>query len=292
MKILLTGAGGFVGQRFLEYNKGKFEIETLSLQNDQWQQRSFTGIDVVVHLAGKAHQMTQIDDRIYFEVNTELTKKLYRKAVAENVPHFIYISSTKVYGDHPVGVLNETSPPHPDDAYGKSKLEAETFLLEQKDNCRVAIIRPPLVYGPGVKGNMIKMLRLSAKKWPLPFKGMNNRRSMVFVDNLIGLINTVAQKKATGVFVAGDAAPVSTTQLVELMRKAMNREPGLFRLPGIGRAFIKKLKPGLYTRLFGSYEVSPAAGFKQLDFVPPYSTEYGINETVQWYLNTKPLLSG
>lgn len=284
MKVLLTGAGGFVGKRFLEYNKGTFEIETLSLRNDDWHNKSFDGFDVIVHLAGKAHEMNKIDDGIYFEVNTELTKKLYQKAVAAGVQQFIYISSTKVYGDHPDGVLNEASPANPDDAYGKSKLAAEEFLLSRNDSCTIAIIRPPLVYGPNVKGNMINLLKLCAKKIPLPFKGVENRRSMVFVDNLIELINTIIQKKATGIFIGGDAAPLSTGQLVELIRKAMNRKPGLFRLPGMAKTMIKKLKPALYIRLFGSYEVDPSNGFRQLGFVPPYSSEQGINETVRWYL--------
>lgn len=287
MRILLTGAGGFVGQRFLEYNKEKFEIETISLRNDDWQNNSFDGFDAIVHLAGKAHEMKKTDDRIYFEVNTELTKKLYQKAVAAGVKQFIYISSTKVYGDHPHGVLNEASPANPDDAYGKSKLAAEDFLLSRNDHCAIAIVRPPLVYGPNVKGNMINLLKLCAKKVPLPFKGITNRRSMVFVDNLIELINTIIQKKATGMFIGGDAAPLSTEQLVALVRKAMNRPPGLFRLPGMAKAIIKKLKSALYIRLFGSYEVDPSNGFRQLGFVPPFSSEQGINETVRWFMNAK-----
>lgn len=284
MKILLTGAGGFVGQRFLEINSEAYEIETLSLRNNEWQNRSFSGVDAIVHLAGKAHEMNKIDDSIYFEINTELTRKLYIKAAGEGVKQFICISSTKVYGDHPTGVLNESSPADPDDAYGKSKLAAETFLLSRNDGCAIAIIRPPLVYGPRVKGNMINLLKLCARKIPLPFKGIKNRRSMVYVDNLVALINAIVQKKGTGVYIGGDAEPLSTEQLVTLIRKAMGRKPGLFRLPGMAKGMIKKLKPALYTRLFGSYEADPSNGFKQLGFVPPYSSEQGIQNTVQWYL--------
>lgn len=284
MKILLTGAGGFVGQRFVEVNKETYGIEILSLRNNEWENRSFSGFDAIVHLAGKAHEMKKIDDRIYFEINAELTQKLYLKAIADGVKQFIYISSTKVFGDHPEGKLNEMSPASPDDAYGKSKLAAETFLLSRNDGCAIAIIRPPLVYGPRVKGNMINLLKLCAGKKTLPFKGIANRRSMVYVDNLIALINTIVQKKATGIYIGGDAEPLSTEQLVTLIRKAMGRKPGLFRLPGMAKAIIKKLKPALYTRLFGSYEVDPSNGFKQLGFVPPYSSEQGINETVGWFM--------
>jgi nucleoside-diphosphate-sugar epimerase len=288
MKILLTGAGGFVGTRFLEYNKNRFEITTISLRNDEWQGKNFAGFDAVVHLAGKAHEMSKIDDRIYFDINTELTKKLYQQASAAGVKHFVYISSVKVYGDFPKTVLNESSACLPNDAYGKSKLEAENFLLQQKgEQCTVAIVRPPLVYGPGVKGNMISLLRLCARNIPLPFKESGNRRSMVYIDNLVALINTIIEKKASGIFLAGDATPLSTGELVGLIRQAMNNKTRLFRLPGIAKTAIKKLRPALYTRLFGSYELNTADSFNRLSFTPPYTAELGIGEMVNWYLKTQ-----
>ena len=284
MKILLTGAGGFVGQRFAAYNKDRFQIQPLSLRNNDWKNTSFEGFDVVVHLAGKAHEMGKIDDSIYYQVNTELTKELFQRAAAAGIKQFIYISSTKVFGDQTDGVLTETSPCNPNDAYGKSKLEAEQFLLNQQGSCSVAIVRPPLVYGPGVKGNMISLLELAARKVPLPFKGIDNRRSMVFVDNLVELINAIIDKKAAGIFVAGDRRPLSTAELVQLIRGAMNRKPGMFRLPGFLKAIIRKFRPGLYIRLFGSYEVNPENSFQRLAFTPPYSTEQGIRQMVNWYL--------
>ncbi len=163
-KVVLTGAGGFVGRHFLAINAQRYEIVPVSLRNTEWQQQSFSGFHAVVHLAGKAHEMTKINDQVYFDINTTLTRQLFQKAEAEGVPHFIYISSTKVYGDEVTGVLNEESPCQPTDAYGKSKLEAEQFLLQQNHKCRVAVVRPPLVYGAGVKGNMVNLLRLCEKK--------------------------------------------------------------------------------------------------------------------------------
>jgi nucleoside-diphosphate-sugar epimerase len=288
MKILLTGAGGFVGTRFLEYNRNRFEITAISLRTDDWQEKDFTGFDAVVHLAGKAHEMSRIDERIYFDINTTLTKKLFQKAAVAGIKHFIYISSVKVYGDFPQSILNESSACLPGDAYGKSKLEAENFLLQESGKqCTVAIVRPPLVYGPGVKGNMISLLRLCARNIPLPFKESGNRRSMVFVDNLVALLNSIIEKKASGIFLAGDAAALSTGELVALIRKAMNKKTRLFHLPGIAKKAIQKLRPALYTRLFGSYELDTGNGFKRLSFNPPYTTEEGIGQMVHWYLKTQ-----
>jgi nucleoside-diphosphate-sugar epimerase len=284
-KIIVTGAGGFVGLHFVEYNKERYQIKTLSLKNDNWKQEDLRGYDAVVHLAGKAHEMNVIDDQIYYTVNTELTKQLFEKTSAEGVSHFIYISSTKVYGDDITTVLTEQSPYAADDAYGKSKQQAEEYLLgRQSANQQIAIVRPPLVYGPGVKGNMIKMLRLCAKKIPLPFGSTGNRRSMVYVLNLVALINTIIDKKAGGVFVAGDAQPLSTTELVSGIRGAMNRKPGLISIPGLMRRIIKKIKPGLYTRLFGSFEVNNSLTNNTLSFTPPFSSRQGMEAMVQWYL--------
>ncbi len=110
---------------------------------------------------------------------------------------------------------------------------------------------------------------------------------MVFTGNLVALINTIIEQEATGVFVAGDAQPLSTGELVTYIRRAMNRNPGLFRLPGILKSFIRAVKPALYIRLFGSFEVNPEAGFAKLKFTPPYSTEQGIAEMVKGYLTEK-----
>jgi nucleoside-diphosphate-sugar epimerase len=153
MKIILTGAGGFVGQHFLAEYQAQYDIQTLSLRNEDWKKQSFAGADAIVHLAGKAHDMQLTSGDIYYEINTRLTQSLYEKAVAEGVKHFVYISSTKVYGDEINGVLDENSPLHPTDDYGKSKKQAEEYLRSQT-TIPVAIIRPPLVYGAGVKGNM------------------------------------------------------------------------------------------------------------------------------------------
>jgi nucleoside-diphosphate-sugar epimerase len=275
MNVLVTGASGFVGQHFVDTYSKLHQITTVSLQSQNWQNNSFYGIDTIVHLAGKAHQMTPIEDAIYFEVNFELTKQLFEKAVAEGVKHFIYISSTKVYGDGNYENLNENSNCEPTDAYGKSKLQAEQYLINQ-NSISVAIVRPPLVYGKGVKGNMQKLIALCKKRKWLPFGNIHNKRSMVYVGNLVALINQIIDKKANGVFVAGDATAVSTSHLVKTISNKLGSSNKLITIPLFLRAIIKTLKPALYIRLFGSFYVDNATTNRMLNFEPPFTFEQGI----------------
>lgn len=282
--IGVTGTTGFVGQRFIEYNRDRYRLVPIDLRKTAPAELQLNGLDVIVHLAGKAHQMTPIDEQIYFDVNFGLTKQLADRALELGVPQFIYISSVKVYGDEKRGQLTEASACHPSDAYGRSKLQAEVYLLNlQRPGFNVAIVRPPLVYGPGVKGNMIRLLELADKKLPLPFDKSGNARTMVFVDNLVALINRVADKCATGVFVAADRAPVQTSDLIRMMRQQLNNKAPLFSIPGFLRAIMKQLRPGLYNRLFGSFVIDNSVTNKALDFEPPYATSDGINAMTQWY---------
>ncbi len=286
-RIAVTGAGGFVGKRFVEYNESRFEIIPFSLREKNISEINLSGIEAIVHLAGKAHQMEPIADKIYFDVNYELTKRFAEKAKREGIGHFIYISSTKVYGDEVHETLDENSPCTPNDAYGASKLKAEEFLLSvQSEKFKTAIIRPPLVYGPGVKGNMIKLLQLASKKIPLPLGNTRNARSMVFIDNLIELINTVIEQKAAGVFIAGDREPIATDKLILIMRKYLGVNSGLLSVPFMLRKLVKKIKPALYVRLFGSFVVNNGNTNRSLNFVPPYTIEHGLEQMVKWYRKT------
>lgn len=286
MKIAVTGSTGFVGKRYMDIVYKDYEKAALDLRNVAPEAMDLKGINAIVHLAGKAHEMQPIPDSIYFNVNYELTKDLADRARAAGVSHFIYISSTKVYGDEIPGVVNEDSPCLPVDAYGKSKRKAEEYLLSiQSPEFTVAIIRPPLVYGPGVKGNMIRLMELAGKKIPLPFGKTGNARSMVYVDNLVALINRVIEKKAGGIFVGGDLSPLSTDKLITLMRKSMGNATGLITIPHFFRKILKRVKPALYIRLFGSFEVDNKATNQKIDFTPPYTSEEGIAVMVQWYLN-------
>lgn len=286
--IAVTGTSGFVGKRLVDYDKYKYGIRSLSLREKKPADLDLHNIDAIIHLAGKAHDMRKTDDRIYFDVNYELTRELADTAKKNGVRQFIYISSTKVYGDDIHEVLDEASPCHPTDAYGASKLKAEQYLQSvQTESFKVAIIRPPLVYGPGVKGNMIRLLQLAAKNIPLPLAKTNNARSMVFVDNLVELINKIIDREAAGIFIAGDKEPLSTTDLISQMRKSMGNKKKLINIPVGLRKLIRHVKPSLYTRLFGSFEVDTANTNVRLQFVPPYSTEEGVSQMVNWFISLK-----
>ncbi len=288
LRLLVTGTGGFIGSRFLELNRDAFDLLPVSLRETAVEAIPLEGVDAIVHLAGKAHEMKPIPDQIYYDVNYTLTKKLAEEARKKGVPHFIYASSVKVYGDEGDVMLDERSHCAPTDAYGKSKLQAEEMLQHMSAlNFRVAIVRPPLVYGPQVKGNMIRLLQLADKNYPLPFGNISNKRSMVYLDNVIYLINTIAEQQATGIFIAGDDAPVSTGYLVGTIRKYLGKPPNLLTIPGFARKLLQAVRPALYTRLFGSYIIDNSLTNRRLHFQPPVTTERGIEEMVEWYRQSK-----
>ena len=149
---------------------------------------------------------------------------------------------------------------------------AEIYLRSiQTDDFKVAIIRPPLVYGPGVKGNMTRFLKLAEKNIPLPFGGRTNQRRMVFLDNLVELINRVIDTGAAGTFVAGDLNPISTGELMGLIRGFMNKKEGLITIPSLGKKLLKTMSPKLFNRVFGSFVISNQKTNQVLGFAPPFS---------------------
>ncbi len=288
-EILLTGSNGFVGKKFLSINADKYSIKVALLQKTNIANISFKDIDTVVHLAGIAHQMQKIDDQIYFDVNYGLTKDLADAAKKAGVKHFIFISTIKVFGEQNIKLLTENSPCLPkNDPYGESKLKAEKYLQSIEDeNFVVSIIRPPLIYGPGVKGNVLRLLVLGNKSLPLPFKNLDNRRTMVYLNNFIALINRVIDTKISGVFLAGDTEPISTEKLISEIRLNLKKKPNLFSIPSFLKYLLKLIKPEIAHRLFGSLEIDTSNTNNKLNFKPPYSTEHGIKEMVDWYLSKK-----
>lgn len=290
-KILLTGATGFIGKRFVEMNHERFDIRTVSFQNvDCACGIDFYEITAVVHLAGIAHQMTKIDDQIYFDINHKKTLELAREAKALGVQHFVFASTVKVYGEETADApLDEHSPTLPNDAYGKSKLAAEQDLLKLADEkFTVSIVRLPLVYGPRVKGNVLRLLQLFSKNYPmLPLGGIENQRSMVFVDNLVELFNQILKRKMGGVFIAGDREPISTSRLNELIIKYLTSRTRLVAMPKILISFLNFLKPALVRRLFGSFVIDNRSTNERLDFVPPFSAEDGVRGMCAWFLKSK-----
>jgi len=288
-RILLTGASGFVGQRFVEMNSDYYEIFPYSLRKTKVSEIDFSKIDAIVHLAGIAHQMQKIDDQIYFDVNHKLTVALAKRAKENGVGHFLFMSTIKVFGENfESEILTEQSECKPEDPYGKSKLLAEEELKSIEDESfKVGIVRPPLVYGPRVKGNMIRLIQLAEKSIPLPLGGISNKRTMVFVDNLVLLCNQITDTKASGVFLAGDKFPISTSKLIETIKSELSNSISDFKIPSPLVSILGSLKPGIKHRLFGSLQLDTSKTNQQLNFEPKYSFEEGIKAMVNWYKNKK-----
>lgn len=285
-RIVITGANGFIGKRFVEYNKERFDIITLSVRDNAYKTFDFTGFDSIVHLVGKAHDMNCKDGSEYFKINVDITKILALKAKTDGVKHFIYISSVKVYGNEDRGLISEKSECFPEDAYGKSKLQAEQFLETIHDETFVvAIVRPPMVYGAGVKGNMDRLIHLCQKKYPLPLGNIGNLRTIVFIDNLIEMLNAIIDYKAEGIFIPADKKPISTDALILMIKESLGTKNNLVSIPKVLRKIIKIIKPELYKRLFGSFVIDTKATNGKLNFVPPFSTEFGIDKMVKGNLN-------
>src|SRR6478609_2683463 len=271
-QILVTGASGFVGSHWFESSRLREQCQAVSLQSKKIADLQLNGIETVIHMAGIAHRMGQPSGSIYYEVNRDMTLELARHARAAGVSQFIYLSSTKVMGDEG-GYFDEQAVPHPVDDYGKSKFEAELGLGSLiSGSFTVSIVRPPLIYGPGVKGNVLRIMELLSRPWPLPLDGIDNARSMVSIANLIALLERIVELRAPGTFIAGDAAPISTTQLVQGLGEGMHSRARLFALPRWAQKTALRALPRAGQRLFGSYVVSTQGTNKQLSFVPPEDT--------------------
>ncbi len=285
MKLLITGASGFIGSRFISSRKDRYELIEVSLRNTAVDDIDLITAEAVVHLAGLAHQFDAIDESEYFRVNRDLTVELARKAKEEGVRQFIYISSTKVYGDGEDDVFyNEFSDCVPTDPYGWSKLEAERELkLLDSEEFTVSIIRPPLVYGPGVKGNLLLFMKLARLPIPLPFKGVNNNRAMVYVDNLISLIDKLIDKRMSGTYTLTDSNRISTEDLIREIRLQRWKKAYLFRLPRFLMWPLKRIKPSIFQRLYGSFNVNCEHTLETLGYANPYSFKEGIAAMVQHF---------
>jgi len=220
LNLLITGANSFIGRAVQSHLKDSSEIKAsaVSVRGDAWRSMDFSGFDCILHAAGIAHVSPDPSlNEQYVAVNHRLTVEIAQKAKAEGVKQFIFLSSMIVFGEaSPAGVrrtITAESAPAPVNAYGQSKLDAESGLLAlEDDSFRVAIIRPPMVYGPGCKGNYNTLVKL-AEKLPV-FPEFENRRSMIYVENLAELIRLIALSCDRGIFHPQDASARSVTDIV------------------------------------------------------------------------------
>ena len=227
MKILITGAYGFVGTNLCRYLVGKghecIALDILKAKRDDVPYKAFyswddlgnidfAGIDAVVHLAGKAHDLKNVSDpQSYFDINVGLTERIFN-ACKDKVPRFVYFSSSKAADA--------------DTPYGKSKLAAEQFL-----NGRAIVLRPAMIHGPGNKGNLNLLWGVARRGFPWPLAAFENKRSFTSIGNICAAVEVLCERGENGIYPIADDEMLSTNRLIELMSETCGRKPHLWRLP-------------------------------------------------------------
>ena len=309
--ILLTGGSGFLGEQLLKHpsfvnshcvgrtrpkNSKNFNyIEITKLTNYG---NILNNINCIVYVAGRAHVMNEsAEDSLkkYREINTFSALNLAKQASAHGVKRFIYISSIKVLGENTQknSFMRFDDDPNPTDPYSVSKSEAEAGILSicQESEMEFVIIRPPLIYGPGVKGNFELLLKLMSLPIPIPLGGLDNKRSLVSVGNVVDLISICLEhpKAKNQIFHVSDDRDMSTSELLKMISKAKDRRSFLFKLPKSLIFIIFKLlkREGVYERLFSSMQIDINHTKSALDWEPSADIEGSIRECVLYLRDTK-----
>lgn len=311
-RIALTGATGFVGKcllvklhcagiRAVELGRTAstpdaefYCIESLGPEADYG--NALVGCDSVVHLAARVHVMhDDADDPLtaFQVVNLHGTVNLARQAAAAGVQRFVYVSSIKVNGECTMDKpFTESDVPSPLDPYGVSKWQAEQALQQvgRETGMEIVIVRPPLVYGPGVKANFHSLLKLVSRSMPLPLGSIHNRRSMIFVENLVdALVLCATHPAAAGqTYLVSDGEDISTPQLVRVIASAMRRPDRVFPFPLalIRLAAVMLGRSSALDRLTQSLAVDSSKIRRELDWRPPYSMQQGLQITADWFLQS------
>ena len=259
-KVLITGANSYIGVSFETYMRQwapQYRVDTLDVIGDGWMQTSFAGYDTVFHVAGIAHRKETAENAaLYYQVNRDLALDIARKAKADGVKHFVFMSSMSVYGMDR-GVITPDTKPAPTTNYGRSKLEAEIGLQSLADESfLLTVLRPPMVYGKNCRGNFQLMLKL-AQKSPV-FPAVNNRRSMISIENLCRFVYLVIGRQEPGLFCPQNKEYVNTTQMVRLIAQKLDRRIFFSRLAGLAVGamvpFVSVARKAFSTLIYEDFE--------------------------------------
>ena len=235
MKIVITGASGFVGTNLETYLNSTREVDPTSVRYIPNQTFDFK-VDAVIHLAGKAHDLKKVSDpQEYYDANFELTKQLFDGFLKSSASTFIFMSTVKAVADKVDGVLTEETIPDPKTHYGIAKQQAERYILSQAlpDNKRLYILRPCMIHGPNNKGNLNLLYQLVCKGLPWPLGGFQNQRSFLSVENLCFVIKELLENATipSGVYQVADDKPLSTNELIQFLGLSLNKKSKIWNIP-------------------------------------------------------------
>ncbi|MBD8004261.1 NAD-dependent epimerase/dehydratase family protein [Bacillus norwichensis] len=250
-KLLITGKSSYVGtsfQNWLRNYPDRYLIDSISLRDDSWKEEDFSGYDVVFHVVGIAHiKETRENAHVYYKINRDLAFEVAKKAKDAGVKQFIFLSSMSVYGIES-GVIDENTSLKPKSNYGKSKLQAEELITTLEDEVfKVVIVRPPMIYGKNSKGNYTRLAKLAVRV-PV-FPNIENKRSMIYIDNLSMIIQSVIDNCDRGLLFPQNSEYVSTSKMVKLIAEAHGKK---IRVTKLFNPLLNRMKKnGIVKKVFG-----------------------------------------
>lgn len=287
-KILITGANSYIGTSFEKYIQDnyadQYQVDTIDMIDGSWREKSFKGYDVVYHVAGIAHsdsgKIPPEKERLYRSVNTDLTIETAKKAKAEGVKQFIFMSSAIIYGESSkIGkkkLITKDTVPSPANCYGDSKLQAEIGILPLQDSkFKVCILRPPMIYGKNSKGNFPQLEKYAKKLKFFPY--VKNERSMLYVGNLVEFVRLMIENEEQGIFWPQNAEYSNTSELVKVIGAANGKKVHLVK--GFGwllkfmGLFVNKI-----SKAFGNLTYEPSMSEYKVNY-RKYSLENSVRET-------------
>ena len=267
-KVLITGKDSYIGislEQWLMKEPDNYQVDTVDMKDESWKEKDFSEYDTVFHVAGIAHvKETQENRDLYQKINTDLAVEAAKKAKKEGVEQFIFLSSMSVYGVEK-GIITESTALLPKTAYGKSKMEAEALIRDlQTDSFVIAVLRPPMVYGKGCKGNYPRLAEF-ALKIPV-FPNIDNERSMIYIDNLTEFVKNLIDQRKDGLFFPQNAEYVNTSEMVRLIAEIHGKKMIMTKL---FNPILRMMNISTINKLFGNlvYDKNIASNISLVEFV-------------------------